>query len=131
VGTAQGPVPAESVGSLDFTTTTTGRIDVTLDWTFPTSPIGMYLIRTGTCDFSQFDSCPFLIRSDPSLTKPRKASAENVTPGSFELLVVNFSPNDESLAGQVLLSVGSCPAAAAPVPGVATSGFRPRGRVRP
>jgi hypothetical protein len=119
-----------TVGSLTFNTSTAGRIDVTLDWTFPTSPIGMYLIREGTCDFSQFDSCAFLIRSDPSLTKPRRASAQNVAPGTFELLVVNFSETDESLAGQVVLSQGSCPAIGGLIPGPVTGSFRRRDGLR-
>jgi hypothetical protein len=31
----------------------------------------MDLIRTATCDFAQFDSCRFRIRSRPVLIKPR------------------------------------------------------------
>jgi len=130
VGIATGAVPAESVAGVDFTTMAAGRIDITLDWTFPTSPIGMYLFRANTCDFAQFNSCPFLIRSDPTAVKPRRASAENAPAGDYELIVVNFAERDESLAGRIVLSQGSCPAIGGPVPsGPATTTFRSRGRI--
>jgi hypothetical protein len=129
VGIATGAVPAETVAGVDFTTTAAGRIDVTLDWTFPTSPIGMYLFRANTCDFTQFNSCPFLIRSDPTTVKPRRASAENQPAGAYELIVVNFSDRDESLAGQIVLSQGSCPAIGGIPSGPATTTFRSLGRL--
>jgi hypothetical protein len=89
-----------------------GRIDATIDWTFPTSSIGVYIVRVAAgCNVEEIsaDTCTFIASSDPPGAKPRKVSV-SAPAGSYQLLVANFSTVDESVTGQVLLSLGTCPA---------------------
>jgi hypothetical protein len=97
----------------EFTVTSTvaTRVDVIVDWTFAQSPMGVYVF-SGTCNLDQFTArtCNFLIASEPTATKPRRASANNVAPGTYTLLIANFGTFNESLAAQVILSSATCPA---------------------
>jgi hypothetical protein len=109
---ATAPFPASSV---DLGTVlpvgTAGRFDVTLDWTFTDSPIGVFLTASTDCTtLAQFNarSCNFLIRSEPGGAKPRKVSAA-VPAGSYRFMVANFASRDESLATTVVLSSTTCP----------------------
>jgi hypothetical protein len=106
---------------LPFTTSVSGRLDVTVDWTFPSSQIGIYVVPANSCAPNQLDAraCNFLIRSEPTTAKPRRVSATNVAPASYELLIANFTDRDESVAAQVVLSTGSCPPLATVGSGVA------------
>jgi hypothetical protein len=105
--------PPSTLDTESFATSTTGRLEVTLDWTFPASPFGVYVVQ-GACDLQQFNarSCNFLLRSD-SGPKPRKVSAPNVAAGSYSLLIANFGSQNESVSTQVVLSSSTCPPLAA------------------
>jgi len=89
---------------------TSGRLDITMDWTFATTAIGFYVVSAGTCPIDAFNAgtCTFLGRSETT-AKPRKFSV-NVSAGNYELLVAVFSTDDESVSGQVVLSGSTCPA---------------------
>ena len=103
------------VDYLPFATTTTGRFDVTVDWTFPSSPIAVYLVR-GACDIDQLNArtCDFVLRSEASTTpKPHKQSASGVVAGTYTVIVGNAGDQDESVSAQVVLSSATCPAFAA------------------
>jgi hypothetical protein len=106
-----GPVSARTLGRVPFSATAPGRLDVTVDWTFAASPIGVYVVSAGTCTIAQFNAatCTFLALSETS-AKPRKISVSNVAGGNYELLAANFSGVDESLSGQVVLSSSTCAA---------------------
>jgi hypothetical protein len=95
----------------EFTVTAATRLDVIVDWTFSQSPMGIYVFQ-GTCNLDQFTArtCNFVVASEPSLSKPRRASAPNVAPGSYTLLIANFGQLNESLAAQVIASSATCPA---------------------
>jgi hypothetical protein len=105
-----GSLPPLTIDEERFTTGATSRVDVTVDWTFPASVIGVYVVQGG-CTLDQFNarSCNFLIRSD-SGSKPRKVSAPNVAAGTYSLLLANFADQDESLSAQVVQSSVGCPA---------------------
>jgi hypothetical protein len=97
---------------LPFTTTATGRLDVTVDWTWASSPRAVYLVR-GSCSIDQVNArtCDFVLRSEPSTTpKPHRLSASNVAAGSFDLMVGNAGTQDESVTAQVVVSSATCPA---------------------
>ncbi len=103
------------VDYLPFVTTTTGRFDVTVDWTFPASPIAVYVVR-GACEIDQLNArtCDFVLRSEASTTpKPHKLSASSVAAGSYTVIVGNAGDQDESVSVQVVLSSATCPAFAA------------------
>jgi hypothetical protein len=95
----------------EFTVTATTRLDVVVDWTFNQSPMGIYVFQ-GTCNLDQFTArtCNFVVASEPSVSKPRRASAPNVAPGTYTLLIANFGTLNESLAAQVVASSATCPA---------------------
>lgn len=117
ISAEQGPLGAESLASSPFRTDAPGRLEVIVDWTFPSSLIGVYVV-SGPCSFEQWAdrSCQFLVRSEPSAAKPRRAASDaTVAPGSYTLLLANYSSEPESLAFQVVLAQGNCaPLAAIP-----------------
>jgi hypothetical protein len=120
-----GSVLARNLGRAPaFSVSTAGRLDITVDWTFPASPIGVYLVAAGACSIDQFNAqtCTFLARSETT-TKPRKISVANTSPGNYELLVANFGTQDESISGQVILSSSTCPAFASAGREASASGF--------
>jgi hypothetical protein len=107
---SNGPVPPRTLIPIPFAFNATARLDIVLDWTSPSSPIGVYVVSQGACDLDQFNarSCNFLIRSEPSTVKPRKVSVSNVAPGSYALYIANFSDLDESAAVQIISSSATC-----------------------
>ena len=111
---AQGPLSAMSVGAAPFTTLAAGGVDVTVDWTLPDSQIGVYIVKVAVgCDLEQLSAqaCSFLAASPPSSVKPRKVSIPAAA-GIYQLLIANFSSNQEAVTAQVILSLGTCPAVA-------------------
>jgi hypothetical protein len=105
-------LPSSTVDAEPFGVPSTGTLDVTVDWTFPASPIGVYVVRGG-CDLDQFNarSCNFLTRSE-SGAKPRTLSLPNVTAGDYFLLIANFADEDESLSLQIGHTTGGGASAA-------------------
>lgn len=103
-----GPVPSFFLVTQSFSTTTTGRLDVILDWTFAASTIGVYVVQ-GPCSLDQFNArtCNFVIRSEGG-PKPRRVSA-SASAGAYTLLVGNFSTQDESVSTQIFVRSTSCP----------------------
>jgi hypothetical protein len=107
----QGSFGASTLDAETFTTTTTGRLDVTVDWTFATSDIGVYVVPANSCGLAAFNArtCNFLIRSE-SGAKPRKVSLANLSPGTYDLLLGNFASQTESMSALVVVSSSTCPA---------------------
>ena len=89
-------MPAQTLDAEPFSTTTTGRLDVTVDWTFASSAIWVYVVSAGSCNLAGFNarSCNFLLRSE-SGAKPRKVSVANFAPGSYDLLLANFATQQQ------------------------------------
>ena len=97
----------------DFSVPESGRLDITLDWTFPQSAVGFYLVPVHTCTLEEFNarSCNFLIRSEPSRVKPRKISQANFAAGNYTWLTGTFGEEQESGSLLIVVSQGtSCPA---------------------
>ena len=107
-----GSLPANTADFESFTTTATGRVDVTLDWTLPSSKMGV-AVAQGPCSFAQLQAgtCTLLVQLT-SPPKPLKGSAPNVGPGTYGLLLLNPNSVEESVSVQVVLSSSSCPTAA-------------------
>ena len=105
-----GPIEKETLQYFDFSVPDTGRLDMTLDWTHASSPMGLYLVPVNTCTLNQFNSrtCNFLVRSEPSSTKPKRVSAQNLAAGNYRWMVANFSDVKESVVLQIVLSKGEC-----------------------
>ena len=110
-----GGIPAQTLVYDDFSVPDSGRLDVTLDWTVASSPIGFYLVPANTCTLDEFNarSCSFLIRSETTV-KPRKISTPNFNAGNYRWIIGNFSESQESVSLQIVLSKGACAALGAP-----------------
>jgi hypothetical protein len=92
-----------------FSTSQTGRIDITVDWTFPASPISLYLVEEA-CTIDHLlggGGCAALTFSQ-SGAKPRRAS-HFTGPGRYAVIVVNGASQDESISMHVVLSSTGCP----------------------
>lgn len=100
-------LPVDFVSGRFFSTTGSGTLDVTVDWTFAEDTIHVWLAK-GQCTFEQFeaDACQYLTQSQVSRPKPRILSVPAVSAGPYTLIVANWGPNDESLSYQIVLTSG-------------------------
>lgn len=57
-----------------FTTTSTARLEVTVDWTFATNNIDVYVARGGPCTVDQVNqkTCLFATFSESTSAKPER-----------------------------------------------------------
>jgi hypothetical protein len=118
IASNHGSLPSRTVALDPFSVALAGRLDITVDWTVPSSQIGVYVVPVNTCTtIEQFNarSCNFLVRSE-SGAKPRKISTPSFSSGNYDLLLANFADVDESLSYQIVLSQGSCAALAGGAP---------------
>lgn len=110
----QSVVAQGSIGGLDagfltvlpsFSTSSAGTLDVTVDWTFASNDVDIYLAR-GACSFEQFvtDRCNIASFSESVTAKPEKLNVANAPAGSYTLLIGNHGPTVESLSFQVMLT---------------------------
>ena len=100
-----GSLEVDFVGRLPFISPLPGRLDVTVDWTFATNDVDVYLAR-GVCSFDQFfdDMCDVIATAESFTAKPERLSVASAGMGSYTLFVGNFGPEDESLSWQVVLT---------------------------
>ena len=106
-----GGIPGRTLVFDDFSVPDAGRLDVTMDWTNAASMVGFYLVPANTCSLEEFNArtCNFVIRSETT-TKPRKISTPSFAAGNYRWIIGNFSTDPESVALQIVLSKGGCPA---------------------
>ena len=108
-----GRLPANTLVFDGFVTGTRGRLDLTVDWTFPTTPIILSFADHPPCDLqTPIERCGVLSRSGAG-PKPRTLSLPDAAPGSYWLYILNDGPEADSAAAQVVLSSSTCPAFAA------------------
>lgn len=124
-----GPIAAMDGGLVQFNVDVVGRLDITVDWTFPTNDIALILFR-GTCTEEQFlaDACNVAGVADSATAKPERLTLSNAAVGLYTLVAINLGPDDESASVQVVLT----PGAAGPVVAnsIRTTPRSLRGRVR-
>jgi hypothetical protein len=103
-------LPAYTADVESVTTTATGRLDVTFDWTSPASTM-LFAVAQDPCSFDQLQagSCKVLLNSS-SPPKPLKGSVQSAAAGTYVLFFGNTTAAVESMSAQVVLSTGSCPA---------------------
>lgn len=91
----------EVIKAIPFSTTGSGRIDVTVDWTFTTNLLQVSLFR-GRCTAAELTAlnCGNAV-TFANLPKPVKVSLTESAGGNYTLAIVNLSFNDESFAYQV------------------------------
>jgi hypothetical protein len=109
-----GGLPALTVLMRPFATTETGSLEATVDWTYGTNDIDVYLAR-GSCTFEQFvqEQCTIVASATSSTAKPERARLANQPAGTYTFLAANFGPDDESIAYQVVFTPGTSAASAA------------------
>jgi hypothetical protein len=112
-----GSLPVDYVAGQYFSTSATGTIDVTVDWTFAENTVHVWLAK-GQCSFEQFeaDTCQYATQSLVSRPKPRVLSVPAAAAGNYTLIVANWGPKDESLSYQIVLTS---------VSGASAAGVRP------
>ncbi len=88
-----------------FTTTATGTLDVTVDWTFAQNNIQVYLAQ-GQCTLDQVNqkTCVFAGFSESATAKPEKLHLTNLAAGTYSLMVGNRGPSVESFSFQIVFT---------------------------
>jgi hypothetical protein len=117
-------LPSKYVLYYDFSVPEAGRLDVTLDWTYASNNVGVYVVTAGTCStLEEFNArnCNFVLRSETT-AKPRKVSVANVGAGNYRWLFANFGSTDDSISYQVVLSTGGCAPLTNSGPGASAAG---------
>lgn len=118
-------IPSSTLLYDDFSVPDSGRLDVTLDWTVPSSLVGFYIVPANTCTLAEFNArtCNFVVRSEPVTTKPRKVSTPNFAAGNYRWLVANYASQQESVSFQIVLQKGTgCAPLAGGAPSAAARG---------
>jgi len=107
-----------------FTTDRAGTLDATVDYTFASSQIVVWIAR-GQCSFQQFldDQCTYAATSFAG-SKPRRVSVTGASAGTYTFIVFNAGPDAEAISFQVVLTPSAGAASA-----VATepAAIQPRG----
>jgi hypothetical protein len=111
--TGQGTLPALVALMRPLATTETGAFDATVDWTFTSNDIDVFLMR-GTCTFTQFvtNQCTVVASATGTTGKQERVRAANQPAGAYTFIVANFGPEDESIAYQVVFTTGASAASA-------------------
>jgi hypothetical protein len=99
-------LPSSTLWVNEFTTPKNGTLDITVDWTFASSPIGVYVVREA-CTLDDFNAraCKFVTTSE-TLQKPRKITLPGFTAGTYQILIGNFADVDESFSYEIGLTTG-------------------------
>ena len=121
IGAGSSSLAVSTLLSVPFTTSAAGTIGATVDWTFSTNDVDLYLARgTDPCTIAQFNDseCPFLDSATSPSTKPETVTAPNLTGGAYTLYIGNFGPAQESVGFQITLTTSSGIAGLAPASGV-------------
>jgi hypothetical protein len=103
--------------SVPFTITAAGTIGATVDWTFSTNDVDLFLTRgTNPCAAAQFNNstCPFLDSATSATTQPETVSVPELTAGAYTLYIGNFGPTEESVGFQITLTTSSGASVLAP-----------------
>jgi hypothetical protein len=103
--------------SIELILTQRGILDITVDWTYPSTWMQVFLGRTN-CTYAQLSgqTCPFILSSPTQNPKPRILYTETLEPGTYYLVLYNVprdprtgsgSDNTESVALQLGLTVSA------------------------
>ena len=100
-----GPVPAQSVGYIDFSIPSAGTVNATVDWTFATSQVGIAL-TTQACSDAQaafLASCSQIGTPQFDNRKPKTVNG-SAQGGGGRLWIANLATVDESMSAIVTLT---------------------------
>ena len=114
VSQGNGPLGADTVAPVVFATAATGSLSATVDWTFASNDVDIYLTRgSHPCTLETFNNrtCGFIATAENVLTKPERFTVAGLAAGTYTLYVANFGDTDESVAYQVTLTSTSASSA--------------------
>jgi hypothetical protein len=120
------------VSFANFSTTSVGTLEATVDWTFATNDLDVFL-TPGTCSFAQLtaNQCTMVAFSESVTAKPERARATNVAAGSYIIWIHNAGPADDTLSYQVVFT-GNATGGGAPGAASQSTTERPSfGKVQP
>ncbi len=94
------------------TASSSGSLEMTTDWTFAKNDVDIALAR-GNCTIAMIeaDTCDIVGFTESLTAKPERLRI-NVTAGVYTPLVVNWGPDDESGAVQIVFTANATAAAA-------------------
>lgn len=94
------------------TAPSSGVLEMTTDWTFARNDVDIVLAR-GSCTVAMIeaDTCDIVAFTESLTAKPERLRI-NVTAGVYTPLVVNWGPDDESGAVQIVFTANATAAAA-------------------
>jgi len=113
------PVGSKVVVPDVFTTSSAGTLTITLDWTFATNDVDIFVAKgTEPCTLQTFNdrSCGFLASEESTTMKPEKLTMANLAAGTYTLYVANFGSTDESVACHITLTGAGAGASITAVP---------------
>src|SRR6266851_1272721 len=116
ISQGNGPIGRSTVAPIVFITTAAGSLAATVDWTFATNDVDIFLARGAEpCTLQTFNdrSCGFVATEESVLMKPEKLSVPSLAAGAYTLYVANYGDTDESVAYQVTLTSTSASSASA------------------
>jgi hypothetical protein len=116
VSEGNAPMRSKFVAPVVFTTTASGAVAVTVDWTFATNDVDIFLARgSEPCTLQTFNdrSCGFIATEESFSMKPEKLTVPSLAAGTYSLYIANFGDTDESVAWQFTLTSASASSASA------------------
>ena len=126
IGQGSSALPPLTLLFVPFSATAAGTIGVSIDWTFASNDIDIFLAAgTNPCSVDQFSNqtCQFLGSAESATTKPETVSVPNLAAGPYTLYVVNWGDTDDSVGYQVTLTSPSGASASA-VPSTSAGGVK-------
>lgn len=102
-----GPIPAETVGYIEFNIPSAGTVEATVDWTFASSMVAIALTTSACNDFEAafLSSCSHIGTPNINRTqKPKTVSGSVTQATAARLWVLNLATVDESVAVQITLT---------------------------
>jgi hypothetical protein len=114
VSQGNAPMGSKFVAPVVFTTTAAGSVGITVDWTFATNDVDIFLARgSEPCTLQTFNdrSCGFIATEESFTMKPEKLTVPSLAAGTYSLYIANFGDTDESVAWQFTLTSTSASSA--------------------
>jgi hypothetical protein len=114
IAQGSGSLGAHTVAPVVFTTTAAGSVEATVDWTFASNDVDIFLTRgSAPCTLQTFNdrTCGFIATAETRSVKPEKLSAPSLAAGPYTLYVANYGNSDESVAWQITLTSASASSA--------------------
>lgn len=102
-------VPGSTQVIESFTTARTGWLEVTVDWVAPETIIRVVLTQA-PCGSDRFrvNGCNVISDESPP-PKPVEVSTTWLRPGTYDLILANFSSAEETASTRVILRSTGCP----------------------